>query len=65
MAMSDNSNISTLGKGLLLGATAGRALNSPMAANYLVNGGGPILKGLARAARPAPLLLPAVANAKD
>lgn len=65
MALSGNDNVSTLGKALLLGATGGRLLNSPAAANYLINGGGPILKGLARTARPAPLLLPAVARAEN
>lgn len=65
MAMSGDSNVSTLGKALLLGATGGRLLNSPAAANYLINGGGPILKGLSRAARPVPYLLPGAVQAKD
>lgn len=65
MAASGNENISDLGKGLLLGATAGRALNSPFAARYLVNGGGPILQGLARTAKPLPFLVPAIANAEE
>ena len=65
MAASGNENVSDLGKMLLLGATAGRALNSPYAARYLVNGGGPILQGLSRAARPVPFLLPAIANAEE
>lgn len=65
MSMSGNDNISTLGKALLLGTTAGRVANSPMLAGYLANGGGRGLKGLARAARPAPYLLPASANASE
>ncbi|KRA74270.1 hypothetical protein ASD78_12315 [Lysobacter sp. Root667] len=43
-------------------AAAGRGLNSPQFANYLLSGAGQPLQGLARLARTAPVLLPAVAR---
>jgi hypothetical protein len=56
--------VSPLAKLLLLGATVGRAANSKAAANYLASGNKPI-SGLARLLRPAPLLLPAAAQAEE
>lgn len=53
---------SPLLKLLLAGATVGRAANSEAAARYLANGSKP-LTGLARLVRPAPLVLPAAAQA--
>lgn len=62
-AMSDNPAVSTLGKGLLLGITAGRALNSPAAARFLANGASPAVQGLARrVTQPLPYVLPAIAG---
>jgi hypothetical protein len=49
---------------LLAGATVGRAANSKAAAKYLATGNKP-LRGLAKLLRPAPLLLPATAQAEE
>ena len=49
--------LSDVGKLLLLGMTAGRAVNSKAAAKYLTKGSKPI-QGLARLMKPAPRVLP-------
>ncbi len=64
-ATSGNDHIAELSKALLIGGTAGRLLNSPMAANYLANGAGKTVQGMARTLKPLPYLFPAIANAKD
>jgi hypothetical protein len=61
-AMSDDPRLSMAGKGLLLGITAGRVLNSPMAAKALSAGVPAALEGTARTLRPLPYLLPALGN---
>lgn len=48
----------TLGPMMLAGATAGRVLNSPLAARVLPYAGQNLLLGLSRAATPAPYVLP-------
>ncbi len=48
------------------GATVGRALNSPAAARYLMQGANPTIQGLARPAlKPLPYLIPASASASE
>lgn len=63
-AMSDNTNLRMLGQGLLLGATAGRALNSQAAARLLSNGASPVIQGASRRiANAAPVAALAASNA--
>ncbi len=50
---------------LALGIPAGRALNSSAFGNYLVNGGGKSLQGLARLATAAPLVASSTARASN
>lgn len=63
-AMSDSANLSALGQMLLLGATAGRAVNSPLMTRYLVQGNRPI-QGLSRRVGPLVWALPATSNATE
>lgn len=51
----------TLGPMMLVGATAGRVLNSPLAARVLPYAGQNLLLGLSKGTEPAPYLLPLLA----
>lgn len=65
LGATDNQALQQIGAALLLGSTAGRALNSKAAANYLARGTGLPGKVVRKIAKGAPYLLPAMARATN